>query len=70
MGFSRLGLAFGGALGYAGGGWLFDTGKASGQPELPWVMLSIIGVITLIILWWQFLPKNEKPPLAEPESLH
>ena len=35
MGFSRLGLAFGGALGYAGGGWLFDAGKALNQPELP-----------------------------------
>jgi hypothetical protein len=32
MGFSRLGLAFGGALGYAGGGWLFDAGKALSQP--------------------------------------
>lgn len=46
MGFSRLGLAFGGALGYAGGGWLFDAGKAVGQPELPWLMLGAIGVIT------------------------
>ncbi len=41
--FSRLGLAFGGALGYAGGGWLFDAGKAVGQPELPWLMLGAIG---------------------------
>lgn len=24
MGFSRLGLAIGGAIGYIGGGWLFD----------------------------------------------
>ena len=45
MGFSRS-LAFGGALGYAGGGWLFDAGKAVGQPELPWLMLGAIGVIT------------------------
>lgn len=70
MGFSRLGLAFGGALGYAGGGWLFDSGKATGQPELPWVMLGIIGVITLILLWWQFLPKNEKSPLIESNKSH
>lgn len=33
MGFSRLGLAFGGALGYAGGGWLFDAGKPSASPN-------------------------------------
>ncbi len=29
MGFSRLGLALGGALGYTGGGWLFDAEKRS-----------------------------------------
>ena len=34
MGFSRRGWP-GGALGYAGGGWLFDAGKALSQPELP-----------------------------------
>ena len=27
MGFSRLGLAIGGAIGYIGGGWLFDLGQ-------------------------------------------
>lgn len=58
MGFSRLGLAFGGALGYAGGGWLFDAGKAVGQPELPWLMLGAIGVITFTALWWQFGQKR------------
>ncbi|MBZ3656045.1 hypothetical protein JS565_20505 [Salmonella enterica subsp. enterica serovar Senftenberg] len=46
MGFSRLGLAIGGAIGYIGGGWLFDMGKALAQPELPWMMLGIIGFIT------------------------
>lgn len=68
MGFSRLGLALGGLLGYAGGGWLFDIGKISAQPELPWFMLGIIGFITLLGLWWQFLPKaaNANPPLVEP----
>ncbi|WP_368766311.1 multidrug efflux MFS transporter MdtH, partial [Enterobacter hormaechei] len=51
MGFSRLGLALGGALGYTGGGWLFDAGKALHQPELPWVMLGMVGFMTLIALW-------------------
>ncbi|SUH32723.1 multidrug resistance protein MdtH [Salmonella enterica subsp. enterica] len=48
MGFSRLGLAIGGAIGYIGGGWLFDMGKALAQPELPWMMLGIIGFITFL----------------------
>ncbi len=54
MGFSRLGLAIGGAIGYIGGGWLFDMGKALAQPELPWMMLGIIGFITFLALGWQF----------------
>nr|WP_318382058.1 multidrug efflux MFS transporter MdtH [uncultured Enterobacter sp.] len=66
MGFSRLGLAFGGALGYAGGGWLFDAGKASGQPELPWMMLAAIGIITFFALWWQFSQKRSHPQMLEP----
>ncbi|WES70151.1 multidrug efflux MFS transporter MdtH [Superficieibacter sp. HKU1] len=68
MGFSRLGLAFGGALGYAGGGWLFDAGKASGQAELPWFMLGMIGLITLLALWWQFSPKHTAPGMLEPRT--
>jgi DHA1 family multidrug resistance protein-like MFS transporter len=56
MGFSRLGLAFGGALGYAGGGWLLDTGKALHLPTLPWLVLAFIGIATFAGLWWQFSP--------------
>jgi DHA1 family multidrug resistance protein-like MFS transporter len=66
MGFSRLGLAIGGALGYAGGGWLFDAGKAFNQPELPWVMLALIGVITCFALGWQFSHKRRLPGILEP----
>ncbi|CRG50649.1 multidrug efflux MFS transporter MdtH [Yersinia wautersii] len=54
MGFSRLGLALGGALGYTGGGWMYDTGKTLDMPELPWFLLGIIGLITLAGLYWQF----------------
>ncbi|GHD92183.1 multidrug efflux MFS transporter MdtH [Pseudocitrobacter faecalis] len=66
MGFSRLGLAFGGALGYTGGGWLFDSGKALNQPELPWAMLGLIGIITFVALWWQFSPKRATSRMLEP----
>ncbi|MBS1207321.1 MAG: multidrug resistance protein MdtH [Proteobacteria bacterium] len=66
MGFSRLGLAFGGALGYAGGGWLFDVGKALNQQELPWMMLGLIGLITSMALLWQFGQKRIRPQMLEP----
>ena len=68
MGFSRLGLAFGGALGYAGGGWFFDAGKAMGQPELPWAMLALVGLITLLALFWQFSLRSVEPRMPEPQG--
>ncbi|MGO4742161.1 multidrug efflux MFS transporter MdtH [Serratia quinivorans] len=61
MGFSRLGLALGGALGYTGGGWMYDTGHALGMPELPWILLGIVGLITLFALYWQFNPRSAIP---------
>ncbi|AYC18901.1 Multidrug resistance protein MdtH [Dickeya dianthicola] len=63
MGFSRMGLALGGALGYSGGGWLFDTGKALGQPALPWCMLGIIGMLTMAALYWQFHLRRIEPAM-------
>ncbi|WP_350306573.1 multidrug efflux MFS transporter MdtH [Photorhabdus viridis] len=54
MGFSRLGLALGGALGYTGGGWLYDTGHRLNMPQLPWILLGVIGFITLYALHRQF----------------
>ncbi|EPD8203508.1 multidrug efflux MFS transporter MdtH [Yersinia enterocolitica] len=54
MGFNRLGLALGGALGYTGGGWMYDTGRTLEMPELPWFLLGVIGLITLVGLYWQF----------------
>lgn len=66
MGFSRLGLVLGGALGYTGGGWLFDARKALHQPELPWVMLGMVGFMTLIALWWQFSDKRSTRGMLEP----
>lgn len=54
IGFSRLGLALGGAIGYTGGGWMYDTGRTLEMPELPWFLLGVIGLITLVGLYWQF----------------
>ncbi|MEX5412931.1 multidrug efflux MFS transporter MdtH [Atlantibacter hermannii] len=68
MGFSRLGLAIGGAFGYAGGGWLFDMGHTLGQPELPWAMLGAVGLITFFALWWQFSLRRVDPSMLEPGS--
>ncbi|CAI1152430.1 multidrug efflux MFS transporter MdtH [Serratia quinivorans] len=64
MGFSRLGLALGGALGYTGGGWMYDTGHSLNMPELPWILLGIVGFITLFALYWQFNPRSSAPAVA------
>jgi len=61
MGFSRLGLAIGGLIGYSGGGWMFDLGQQMALPELPWMLLSSVGLITLFALWWQFQPRPVAP---------
>lgn len=58
MGFSRLGLALGGALGYAGGGWMYDTGRMMNMPGLPWLLLGAVGFATLLALYWQFSPRR------------
>ncbi|MDN6449639.1 MAG: multidrug transporter MdtH, partial [Enterobacterales bacterium] len=58
---SRLGLALGGAIGYTGGGWMYDTGQALGTPELPWFLLGVVGVLTLILLYWQFNQRSIAP---------
>ena len=63
MGFSRLGLALGGMIGYSGGGWMFDMGQQLALPGLPWMLLSAIGLATLLALWWQFQPRTAAPAL-------
>jgi MFS transporter, DHA1 family, multidrug resistance protein len=59
MGFSRLGLALGGFIGYTGAGWLYDIAMQIGFPHLPWIVLTTIGLLTLSYLHHQF--KNELP---------
>ncbi|QOI11003.1 multidrug efflux MFS transporter MdtH [Blochmannia endosymbiont of Colobopsis nipponica] len=60
MGFSRLGLALGGIIGYGGSGWLYDIGNKLNIPELPWCMLGLIGIVTLLGLYCQFQHNNIK----------
>jgi len=59
-GTSRLGLALGGAAGYLGGGWLLDISHASDLPALPWLVLAVVGVITLLALYRQFYPYRQR----------
>lgn len=54
IGFNKLSLALGGTIGYSGSGWLYDFGKKLNFSQLPWIALSIIGLITLLALYYQF----------------
>ncbi|ATA17958.1 hypothetical protein AWC35_00545 [Gibbsiella quercinecans] len=54
-------MALGGALGYAGGGWMYDTGRALAMPEMPWLMLGIVGFATLATLYRQFTVHSAAP---------
>ncbi|MEW9900787.1 multidrug efflux MFS transporter MdtH [Chitinivorax sp. PXF-14] len=54
MGFGRIGLALGGAVGYLAGGSLYDLGQALHRPALPWLALGCIGAGTLYSLRRQF----------------
>jgi MFS transporter, DHA1 family, multidrug resistance protein len=52
MGLSSLGLAVGGSLGNYVGGALYDIGKAWGFDDLPWLVLFIVGSLTVVGLLW------------------
>jgi DHA1 family multidrug resistance protein-like MFS transporter len=54
MGMSRLGLAIGGAVGYMGGGWLYDMARVLHTSWLPWLCLAVIGMLTFSALYRQF----------------
>jgi DHA1 family multidrug resistance protein-like MFS transporter len=56
MGLSRLGLALGGLFGYTAGGWLLDWSRAVHAPQLPWLVLAAIGMLTLAVLAFAAAP--------------
>lgn len=45
-------------MGYTGGGWMYDTGRAINMPELPSLLLGAVGFATLLALYWQFSPRR------------
>jgi len=57
IGLSRIGLALGGLFGYTTSGYLMDRGRAIGMPALPWLVLSSIGLVTALALFWQLAPR-------------
>lgn len=52
FGFSSISLGAGGAIGNVIGGALLDTGKCIGFPDLPWLVLFAVGVLTALGLHW------------------
>lgn len=65
MGFSRLGFAIGGFIGYSGAGWLHDIAINLNLPTLPWFALALIGFFTIIYLNLLF----KQPVLVEKTRL-
>lgn len=51
FGFGALSLGIGGGLGNALGGVLYDWGRASGLPALPWLTFGVIGLLSALGLW-------------------
>ncbi|EHW9894023.1 multidrug transporter MdtH, partial [Escherichia coli] len=45
-----------------------DLGKSAHQPELPWMMLGIIGIFTFLALGWQFSQKRAARRLLERDA--
>lgn len=43
FGFSMLSIGIGASAGQFAGGWLYDLGRASQQPALPWIACAIVG---------------------------
>jgi DHA1 family multidrug resistance protein-like MFS transporter len=66
MGLSRIGLAVGGLSGYTAGGWLLDLSRALRTPQLPWLVLAGIGMLTWTMLALTF---KKKPASGGPNTL-
>jgi DHA1 family multidrug resistance protein-like MFS transporter len=68
FGVAMLSLGIGGGLGNAASGWLYDLGISLQQPMLPWVVCTVIGVLTSVGLWWTISAGGERTRrLRQPE---
>jgi DHA1 family multidrug resistance protein-like MFS transporter len=65
MGFSALGLAFGGGLGNWLGGLLIDLANEQQTPSLPWFIYSAVGLISTIALARLLKITTSPPKTAE-----
>ncbi len=52
FGFGAISLGVGGAVGNVIGGLLIDLGTRLGFPDLPWLTLFVISLLTAAGLWW------------------
>lgn len=73
LGFSYLGLAFGGGLGNLLGGLLIDFAQANGLPALPWICYCLVGLISAFGLYrltaeLASAPEPKQEPKQEPEQ--
>jgi len=60
MGFSSLGLAFGGGLGNWLGGLMFDIAGEHQLPALPWLSYCFIGLLSTLFLYRLLSPSSFK----------
>ena len=51
FGFAALSLAIGGGLGQYTGGVIYDFGHSADLPALPWIVSSLVGLVTCTGLW-------------------
>lgn len=58
FGVAMLSLGFGGGIGNAASGWLYDVGAAMQQPILPWAVCAVVGLFTSAGLWWTLVAAN------------
>ena len=63
LGFSSLGMANGGGIGNATGGWLVDVARTQGWPALPWLVFGGVGLLSGLGL--QLLIRSRPAPAKQ-----
>ncbi|MFN8590223.1 MAG: MFS transporter [Thermomicrobiales bacterium] len=58
FGVAALSVAFGGGLGNYAGGLLYDLGRQTNLPALPWVIFAAVGLVAAAGLWRTLLGPN------------